>query len=390
MPEVVAAKIPYEHQNDPLSTRMCGPAALCMVYRSFGIECTQTELAKKVLPSASPPSTGARTYLLAQDALARGLSAMVLRARDPMRILRASQDRPLRLILNHRQRPDSPLGHFTVLVGLKKDHVILHDPQIGPDVSVPIGQLLELWQPLVTPSEVTGNVLVALGSEPEPETSCSTCGAEVPGTLGCPVCRRLVAIQPWSVLGCVNPNCANRTWETLFCPYCDADLMAAPGKQAAGLAGDQLKENELAQKILAWDGQIEAFLGSLLAVNKGRPVPGMEGCYARILELKKKLVTLAEKQPPMPKLDFAVPTLPPPPAPPAPPPAPKPPERKPVDWNVLSFTLLEELDLLDQGTIPMPATTLSPAPAVQTSVRPRRPQTADEYIEYLRKKGLWR
>ena len=35
---------PYERQGDPTSNRMCGAAALCMVYGSFGATWTQAEL----------------------------------------------------------------------------------------------------------------------------------------------------------------------------------------------------------------------------------------------------------------------------------------------------------------------------------------------------------
>ena len=73
--------IPYERQSDPASNRMCGAAALCMVYRSLGMSCSQAEIAAK-LPRLEPyANAGSRTYLLAQDALTRGLSAIVLRAR---------------------------------------------------------------------------------------------------------------------------------------------------------------------------------------------------------------------------------------------------------------------------------------------------------------------
>ena len=44
MSDTVAVDIPYVRQNDPTSNRMCGAAALCMVYRAFGVACTQDEV----------------------------------------------------------------------------------------------------------------------------------------------------------------------------------------------------------------------------------------------------------------------------------------------------------------------------------------------------------
>src|SRR5262249_17851428 len=131
MPDTITGDIPYERQSEPTSNRMCGAAALCMVYRSFGVACTQAELAAKLAGAGPARNLGARPYLLAQDALSRGISALVFRARDPLRTLRDCQDQPVRLILNHRLGIESHAGHFSALVSVGEEDVVLHDPQIG-------------------------------------------------------------------------------------------------------------------------------------------------------------------------------------------------------------------------------------------------------------------
>ena len=36
--------------------------------------------------------------------------------------------------------------------------------------------------------------------------------------------NKAVALQPDLVLGCPDFNCPGRTWDLLFCPWCDAEL----------------------------------------------------------------------------------------------------------------------------------------------------------------------
>src|SRR5437762_197108 len=90
--------VPYEKQQ---GDHTCGAAALCMVYRAFGIECTQTEIWERVA-KARYGSKRARTYLLAADAIERGLSALVIKASEPWRILQRCHEHGVLPIINHR------------------------------------------------------------------------------------------------------------------------------------------------------------------------------------------------------------------------------------------------------------------------------------------------
>ena len=360
--------IPYERQSDPASNRMCGAAALCMVYRSLGISCSQAEIAAK-LPRLEPyANAGSRTYLLAQDALTRGLSAIVLRAKDPIKTLKTCRDRSLRAILNHRPRPESPDGHFTVLVDIEGENVVVHDPLAGPNIQIPERELLKLWQPLGSTSEITGNVLVVLAKDQESAAPCRRCNSAIPDSLACPGCGQSIPLRPVSALGCLSNFCTERAWEALFCPHCDRLLTHASGVESWGDRGTKptgageaprqeqnfgsrssARPGEIDDdpvKIMSLNQEIDKFVALLLSVNKGRPVPGSETYLATIRQLQTEILELHEKQSAERRAKAAqAPAAPPAPAPTPEPVAAQPPARPPVDWNELGRRLVEEIGL---------------------------------------------
>jgi hypothetical protein len=340
---------------------MCGAAALCMVYRSFGMSCMQAELAAKLTRTGPFATAGTRSYLLAKDALASGLSAIVLRANDPLSTLSSCQKQRLRAILNHRPRLDSPNGHFTVFVDFAGEHIVVHDPLAGPNTRILQSDLLKMWQPLGGTSEITGNVLIVLAQDPHPAPPCRRCGKPIPETSTCPGCGQSIALRPASVLGCVTWSCPERAWETLFCPLCDAVLMAAPGKDfksshqpkpgetgsAAAPKPQEIDDDPL--KLVSLNEELDKFLAVVLSVNNGRPVPGAEGYLATLRDCQTELLSLQKKQAAELRAKAAQPPPAPPPAPapiPTPPPKPtaaEPPPRPQVDWNELARKLVEEM-----------------------------------------------
>ncbi len=337
---------------------MCGAAALCMVYRSFGMAVSQAELAEKLTPPGPFGNAGARTYLLAQDALARGLSAIVMRARDPLATLKACHNL-LRVILNHRPRPESTNGHFTVLVDFAGDHVVVHDPLAGPNTRILQSDLLKLWQPLGGTSEITGNVLVVLAKDQQSAAPCRRCGNPIPETSTCPGCGQSIALRPASVLGCMSASCPERAWETLFCPLCDTVLVAVAGKdfrsprgpkpsETGGAAGAQREEiDDDPLKLKPLTEEIDKFIAVLRSATGGRPVPAAEPFFKLISELQTQLLDVQKKQ----AAELRARAVEPPPAPPPiPTPVPEPvvappPARPPVDWNELGRKLVEEIGL---------------------------------------------
>lgn len=215
------APIPYERQASPHTNRMCGAASLSMVYRSFGRPFTQDEIWPRISKPNRFGTTASTTHLMARDALSRGFAAVVTQARQPLQTLRLCREQDIRVVLNHRLKADSPAGHFTVLVDIDDEDVVLHDPLFGPRQRLKHGQLLELWQPHFANAEITGNILIAITARETAMPPCPLCGEALPSDVDCPRCTRAVPLQPAAVTGCVSARCAARMWNYICCPFCD-------------------------------------------------------------------------------------------------------------------------------------------------------------------------
>jgi len=239
------AGIPYERQADAEGNRLCGAAALAMAYGSFGKTVPQAEIWPKISKRNNLGSLASATYLMAQDAISRGFFALAIQTPQPLQALRVCRDKGIRAILSHRLRSDLGAGHYTVLVGLDADDVVLHDPYYGPSRRVANTALLELWRPGYPNAEITGNVLIGVADKSEPLPPCSECGTVMPASVTCAACHRAIALQPAALLGCVGPSCSARLWTHLCCPFCDYtwSFAAQPGQgqeQPTGSAEDPL------------------------------------------------------------------------------------------------------------------------------------------------------
>lgn len=253
--------IPYEKQSDGESNRMCGAAALRMVYRSLGgaraerfvqehaerrtgeerrvrkaeppggrerrehprriVEVAQSDIWKRIARPNRGGSPACATNLMVRDALARGFAAVAVQALNPLQMLLACQANGIRAILNHRFRLDGPAGHFTVFLGMDAEGVVVHDPHAGPSRRVRYGELLELWQPRFPGSEIIGNVLIGIADHPPRLEKCTACSVPIPDNASCPQCRGPVLLSPSAFLGCVGGNCVHRSWLRVCCPSCD-------------------------------------------------------------------------------------------------------------------------------------------------------------------------
>lgn len=219
--------IPYERQQDTHINRMCGAAALAMVYRSLGLTVAQSEIFNKI---SIPDNRGGRfvkTSDLCQDALKRGLKSMIIKANDPLRLLNICSKNSVRAILNHRLRPKSSLGHFTVFVDIARNFVVYHDPQYGPLRKINSKNLLNLWLPNASDCEIGGYILVVLTNHYLSKYTCPSCNTEIPDSIQCynPECRKDIPLQPGNILGCVNYYCPERAWQLIFCPYCESFIL---------------------------------------------------------------------------------------------------------------------------------------------------------------------
>jgi len=216
--------IPYQPQAVGTPDHMCGAAALAMVYASLGVRCAQEEIWPAIRQPSARGAWTTRTHRLARHAVERGFAALVVQAGQPWTALARCWEHEVRVIVNHRVRRDSRLGHFSVLAGIGPQEVLLHDPQFGPAQRHSRPAFLQLWLPTAGQSEIAGNVLVAIGrgeASRRASASCTTCGTAIPAAIPCAGCGEAIGLAPAAALGCLRPDCPARIWRYLFCPACD-------------------------------------------------------------------------------------------------------------------------------------------------------------------------
>lgn len=214
--------VPYESQ---VGSRMCGAAALSMVYQSLGQPCTQAEVWPSIGREGANGEWGARTYLLCADARRRGFFPLMFRARNPWAMLAKCGDPDLRVILNHRSS-SGRMGHFSVLVGMEDEVVVVHDPQIGQDRRLSRSELLDLWKPDQGVHESKGQVGIAICRRPPDgaRADCSACGKPLPAARTCPICEMEIPLHPGALLGCGQDGCSVRVWDVVYCWTCDCGV----------------------------------------------------------------------------------------------------------------------------------------------------------------------
>ena len=268
------SEIPYEEQQDPRSNRMCGAACLAMVYRSFGSpaaegaerkrkrrsdrrgeratvpggkerragtrrtgELTQAEIWPFISKPNRSGQVSSSTHLMVAHARSYGLAAVAFQARHPLVALLACRKGGIRAILNHRLRLEGPAGHYSVLLDVDAESVVIHDPFYGPRRRISHAEFLELWQPRFAGSEIVGNVLIGVAERPPAAPRCALCRTPIPEAVACPRCAGPVALQPATLLGCVGATtCLGRMWNYVCCPACDnmfTFALAAPAPEVA-------------------------------------------------------------------------------------------------------------------------------------------------------------
>jgi hypothetical protein len=203
-------------------------------------------------------SIASTTHLMALHAVNQGLSAVVIQARHPIQILRICRETGIRAILNQRPRADANNGHYTVLVDVDASSVVVRDPSAGPSRRMSHLELLQLWLPQSSASEIAGNVVIGIGSKQAAIPACEFCHTAIPAKVDCPRCKKAVGLSPAALLGCIRDGCIARMWNYVACPSCDfmwsfneagistADIPRAE-KAGVGLPQTQNLENLFAE-----------------------------------------------------------------------------------------------------------------------------------------------
>lgn len=212
---------PFVTQADSAGYRTCGAACLSMVYSALGKPVSGSAIWPKICKQNKAGILSSTTHLMVSHALSCGFAAVAVQARSPIQILRACLDSGIYAILNHRCQNGDSAGHYTTLVDMDDQNVILHDPFVGPARRVPHADLLNLWQPLSYGSEIAGNVIVCVSAVSQDPANCNLCKAAIPSDAECPECGTLVPLRPAAPLGCIDSRCLGRLWSFLCCPKCD-------------------------------------------------------------------------------------------------------------------------------------------------------------------------
>jgi hypothetical protein len=281
--------IPYEKQSDPQINRGCGAACLSMVYRSFGKEVPQAEIWPVIAKMNRFGSVASTSHLMAQDANKRGFAAVAIQARHSLQVLRLCKAAGVRAILNHRAGKDSASGHYSVFVDIDDKFVVLHDPFYGPSRSLPHDEILELWRPRTTESEIIGFGLIGITDQNAPPVcECEFCHSPMPPRVECPRCKQPVGLRPSSPLGCVKDGCIARMWNYISCPSCDftwsfsTDGTAGTSAPPPDPAAEKAEKKEPLNMAAAF-AQMDKFRDHILAI------PGV----AENQEIRKHLDSMA-------------------------------------------------------------------------------------------------
>jgi hypothetical protein len=211
----------YEKPSHPQISRGCGAACLSMVYRSFGMEAPLAEIWPLIAKQNRFGSIASTTHLMALHALSKGLSAVVIQARHPLQVLRLCREGGIRAILNHRPQPGLSTGHYTVLLDIDDKQVVLEDPSFSAPRRMSHAELLQLWRPQSSDSEIAGNVVIGIAAEPAAISPCEFCHTAIPSKVDCPRCKKAVGLSPAALLGCIRDGCIARMWNYCACPSCD-------------------------------------------------------------------------------------------------------------------------------------------------------------------------
>jgi predicted double-glycine peptidase len=288
--------IPYEKQVDPQTNRGCGAACLSMVYRSLGKEVPQAEIWPAIAKKNRFGSVASTSHLMALDAAKRGFAAVAIQARHSLQVLRLCRGAGVRAILNHRAGKDSASGHYSVFVDMDDKVVVLHDPFYGPSRSLPHEELLELWRPRTTESEIIGFGLIAIADPNAPSVSaCEFCHSPMPLKVGCPRCKQPVGLRPSVPLGCINNACIARMWNYVSCPSCDytwnfsVDASAVTSAPPPDPAAEKADKPEPLSMAAAF-AEMSKFCDQILAIPAAAQNPDIRKQIDALAAVKDQLV----------------------------------------------------------------------------------------------------
>ncbi len=130
-------KLPFYKQDTDYS---CGPATLQMIFRFYGKFFSEKDLIKKLKTNRT---TGTRHKALLDFACSNGFYVYI-NNESSLKEVAYLVGRKIPVII-HFIEPDSNDGHYAVIVGINKKHVILDDPWNGKNFKITRKDFEERW-----------------------------------------------------------------------------------------------------------------------------------------------------------------------------------------------------------------------------------------------------
>lgn len=194
--------------------RACGAIALVDVLTRLGVK---TDI-RSVWPHVAMPDPfgtwSAKSYRLARQARDLGFRAGVLqchRERAWDALVRCAR-LGVAVIINHQAMAARHEGHFSTLVSISEEVIVLDDPILRSQIQIPRKHFLNHWSPN---DEITGHVLIAIGGRSKINSTGSA--------PQCPRCKTALSLQPSELFTAQDWN-HDGLWDRFFCVECDASF----------------------------------------------------------------------------------------------------------------------------------------------------------------------
>ena len=125
-----------------------------------------------------------------------------------------------RIIFVQKYKGNDEGWHATVMVDVTDTEVIVNDPALKPSRHIGKDTFLYLW----AGGKEKKFELVAVSDKKSDAYKCRVCGKPIPDYIICPKCKKKVPLEPKIILGCMDDKCPGRTWQLIYCPYCETTI----------------------------------------------------------------------------------------------------------------------------------------------------------------------
>lgn len=153
-------KVPLKRQNESMT---CGAACLEMVFRYYGVEITENDIASETkIQSPETDRVYIRTAHLVHFAITRGFSAFhccMTNTNELQKIL--DLEMPI-IVLQRHSIEDQSFAHFRVVTGIENEHFIINDPEKDEEQMISKEEFYKLWKRQMNGENVQENMFILI------------------------------------------------------------------------------------------------------------------------------------------------------------------------------------------------------------------------------------